>query len=338
MNIENSTSGMRMSDSKLGELTRVRARVPPTLSIVVPCYNEEAVLPETTRRLLALFDNLASSAKIDVRSEVVFVDDGSRDSTWALVREAHRADPRIRGVKLSANRGHQTALIAGLYSASGDAVVSIDADLQDDLSAVEQMIEAYLAGKDVVYGVRGSRTADTGFKRYTAEFYYRILAALDVTIVYNHADFRLLSRRALEALKQYSEVNLFVRGIIPLLGFPSETVLYQRSARFAGESKYPFRKMLALAVDGVTSFTAYPLRLIAMMGIAVSLLSVAMVVWVLWAKLMSDKAVPGWASSVIPIYFLGGLQLLSVGVLGEYVAKLYFEAKRRPRYFVEDSV
>lgn len=308
------------------------------LSIVVPCYNEEDVLPETVRRLAALMDRLVAEGKIATDSEVLFVDDGSRDATWHLVGEAHRADGRVRGLKLSANRGHQIALLAGLFGASGDAIVSIDADLQDDVAAIESMVDAYNRGKDVVYGVRGSRASDTGFKRGTAQMYYRILAALGVKVVFNHADFRLLSRRALEALKQYSEVNLFIRGIVPLLGYPSETVYYERTARFAGESKYPLRKMLALAADGVTSFTAFPLRLIALLGIAVSILSVAMVLWVLWIKVFSGRAVPGWASSVIPIYFLGGIQLLSIGVLGEYVAKLYFEAKRRPRYFIEEQL
>ena len=308
------------------------------LSIVVPCYNEEEVLPETIRRLCAVLDRMTDCGKIDPDSEILFVDDGSRDATWRLVREAHQADPRARGLKLSANRGHQTALLAGLFGASGDAIVSIDADLQDDVAAIESMVDAWLAGKDVVYGVRGRRETDTGLKRGSAQVYYRILGVLGVDVVYNHADFRLLSRRALEALKQYSEVNMFIRGIVPLIGYPSATVYYDRSARFAGESKYPLRKMLALAADGVTSFTAFPLRLIAVLGLVVSMLSVAMVVWVLWIKLFSGRAVPGWASSVIPIYFLGGIQLLSIGVLGEYVAKLYFEAKRRPRYFVEDQV
>ena len=320
-----------------GEASTIGARG-RKLSIVVPCYNEEEVLPETLTRLRHLLDRLVANGKIDQQSEIVFIDDGSRDSTWALVRAAHVEDSRFRGLKLSSNRGHQTALIAGLFGASGDAIVSIDADLQDDLGAIETMLDAYLAGKDVVYGVRGSRGTDTHFKRGSAELYYRILALLGVKVVFNHADFRLLSRRALEALKQFQEVNLFIRGIVPLIGFPSATVYYERAGRFAGESKYPLRKMLALAADGVTSFTAFPLRLIALIGIAVSLGSVGMVIWVLWIKLVSDAVVPGWASSVIPIYFLGGVQLLSVGVLGEYVAKLYFEAKRRPRYFIEEQL
>jgi glycosyltransferase involved in cell wall biosynthesis len=306
------------------------------LSIVVPCYNEEEVLPETVKRLREFLDNLIGSCKIANDSEVVLVDDGSRDRSWELIRKTHETDPRFRGVKLSANRGHQTALIAGLFVATGDAVVSIDADLQDDISAIEAMLDAYSRGFEVVYGVRKSRNVDAVFKPLSAGIYYRVLALLGVKIVHNHADFRLLSRRALESLKQYSEVNLFLRGIVPLIGYRSTTVYYHRTERFAGESKYPLRKMLALAVDGVTSFTAVPLRIIAFLGLLVSLFSLLMMLWVLWIKLFTSKALPGWASSVIPIYFLGGIQLLSIGVLGEYVAKLYFEAKRRPRYFIEE--
>ena len=311
---------------------------PNRLSIVVPCYNEEEVLPETVQRLRLLLDSLTAAARVAPDSHVIFVDDGSRDQTWELIRRFHQTDRRIRGVRLSGNRGHQTALLAGLSAADGDAIVSIDADLQDDIGAIAAMVDNYLSGSDVVYGVRQSRKVDSAFKRSTAEWYYTILGLLGVKIVHNHADFRLLSRRALDALKQYSEVNMFVRGIVPLLGFPSSTVYYDRAERFAGESKYPLRKMLALAADGVTSFTAFPLRLIAFLGILVSLLSVGMVVWVLWVRLVSGEAVPGWASSVIPVYFLGGLQLLSIGVLGEYVSKLYFEAKRRPRYFVQETL
>lgn len=306
------------------------------LSIVVPCYNEEEVLPETVSRLRGFLDRLTASALITRDSEVILVDDGSRDRTWELIRASHEQDARIRGVKLSGNRGHQTALIAGLFAAEGDAIVSIDADLQDDIGAIEAMMNAYLQGNEIVYGVRKSRSVDTVFKRGTAEWYYRILGMLGVRIVHNHADFRLMSRRALEALKAYSEVNLFLRGIVPLIGFRSTSVYYDRGERFAGESKYPLRKMLALAADGITSFTAFPLRLIAVMGMLVSALSVVMIVWVLWVKFTHPEAVPGWASSVIPVYFLGGIQLLSIGVLGEYVAKLYFEAKRRPRYFIEE--
>jgi polyisoprenyl-phosphate glycosyltransferase len=310
----------------------------PQLSIVVPCYNEEAVLPETLRRLHAMLERLIAAGKIAHNSEIVLVDDGSRDRTWELIREAHALDSRFRGVKLSTNRGHQTALIAGLCAASGEAVVSIDADLQDDLEAIERMVDAYASGHEIVYGVRTRRTTDTAFKRSSAGVYYHLLELFGVRIVRHHADYRLLSRRALDSLKQYSEVNLFLRGIVPLMGYRSTIVPYERAARFAGESKYPLRRMLALAFDGITSFTPMPLRLIAMLGVAVSALSLAMMLWVLWVKLATNEALPGWASSVIPIYFLGGIQLLSIGVLGEYVAKLYIETKRRPRYFVEETL
>jgi glycosyltransferase involved in cell wall biosynthesis len=315
---------------------RAAPAAPVRLSVVVPCFNEQEVLPETARRLRARLDLLIESGKIRADSQVVLVDDGSQDRTWELIRDQHRQDARVRGLKLSGNRGHQIALVAGLFTAEGDAIVSVDADLQDDLAAIEAMVDEYRNGYDVVYGVRRKRTADTFLKRVSAKSYYRLLALLGVRIVHNHADFRLLSRRAIEALKQYSEVNLFLRGLVPLIGFKSTSVLYDRAERFAGESKYPLRKMLALAADGVTSFTAFPLRVIAVLGVLVSFLSVAMMMWVLWVKLFTTLAIPGWTSSVIPVYFLGGIQLLSIGILGEYVAKLYSEAKRRPRYFVEE--
>ena len=308
------------------------------LSIVVPCYNEEDVLPEVIERLQAFLESMIDAKKITTSSQVILVDDGSGDRTWEMIKQYHGQSQRIGGIKLSANRGHQTALIAGLFAAQGDAIVSIDADLQDDIAAIEPMVDAYLGGCDVVYGVRRKRPADTLFKRFSAKTYYRFLALLGVKIVHNHADFRLLSRRAVEALKQYPEVNLFLRGMIPLIGYRSTTVLYDRADRFAGESKYTLRKMTVLALDGITSFTAFPLRVISFLGIFISFLSGAMMLWVLWIKLFTSAAVPGWASSVIAIYFLGGIQLLSVGVVGEYVAKLYFEAKRRPRYFVEESL
>lgn len=308
----------------------------PHIAIVAPCYNEAEVLPETTRRLLGLLDRLIHAGKAAAGSHVVYVDDGSNDDTWTAIRDFNRQDARIKGIKLSANRGHQIALIAGLFSAEGDVVISIDADLQDDVDAVEAMLDAYRNGHEVVYGVRQLRSADSFFKRHTAQSYYKLLSALGVKLVFNHADYRLLSRRAVEALKQYGEVNLFLRGIVPLIGFRSTVVHYQRAERFAGASKYPLRKMLLLAIDGVTSFTAFPLRLIAVLGLLVSFASLGMILWVLWIKLFTDAAIPGWASSVIPIYFLGGIQLLSIGVLGEYVAKIYFETKRRPRYFIEE--
>ncbi len=308
----------------------------PKLSIVVPCYNEEAVLPETNRQLAALLSRLAATGKIAADSHVIYVDDGSGDATWMAVKQFNRQDPRIKGIKLSGNRGHQAALLAGLFGATGDVVVSIDADLQDDVGAIEAMIDGYASGHDLVYGVRRKRSSDSMFKRVSAESYYKLLALFGVKIVFNHADYRLLSRRALEALKQYTEVNLFLRGIVPLTGFSSMVVYYDRVPRSAGESKYPLRKMLSLALDGITSFTIFPLRMISALGLLVSMGSILMTFWALWTKLFTDAAIPGWASSVLPIYFLGGIQLLSVGVLGEYVGKIYLESKRRPRYFVEE--
>ncbi|HVY23308.1 MAG TPA: glycosyltransferase family 2 protein [Steroidobacteraceae bacterium] len=310
----------------------------PVLTVVIPCYNENEVLPETNKRMAALLDQLTASGKIAATSQVMYVDDGSKDGTWEMIKSFHAVSARVAGLKLSANRGHQTALMAGLFAAAGDVVISVDADLQDDLAAIEQMLDAHRNGSEIVFGVRKQRTADTMFKRNSAQTYYRLLKLLGVNVVFNHADYRLLGRRALEALKQYSEVNLFLRGIVPLLGFKSTTVFYDRAERFAGESKYPLRKMLVLAFDGITSFTAFPLRLISIMGVLVSLASAVMIGWVLWVKLFTSEALPGWASSVIPIYFLGGLQLLSIGVLGEYVAKIYAETKRRPRYFIEETV
>jgi len=310
----------------------------PQLVIVVPCYNEAEVLPETTRRLLVLLDKLIAAEQIAGTSHVVYVDDGSSDATWQLIRDFNAANVRIKGVKLSANRGHQIALMAGLFSAEGDVIVSIDADLQDDVAAIEAMLSAHESGHEVVYGVRKRRNADTFFKRSSAETYYKLLGLLGVKVVFNHADYRLMSRRAIEALKQYGEVNLFLRGIVPLIGFRSTVVYYDRAERFAGESKYPLKKMLMLAFDGITSFTAFPLRMISFMGFLVSMISLAMILWVLWIKFFTTAALPGWASSVIPIYFLGGIQLLSIGVLGEYVAKIYFETKRRPRYFIEEQL
>lgn len=310
----------------------------PVLAIVVPCYNEEEVLPETARRLGDLVERLVRAGKVSGESTIRFVDDGSRDRTWQLIEELAASSPRFRGVKLSRNRGHQNALLAGVFSAEGDAVVTVDADLQDDIEVIAQMVDHFNGGTEIVYGVRESRTSDTAFKRGTAEGYYRLLKLMGVDLVFNHADYRLMSRRALQCLQEYSEVNMFLRGIIPLLGFRTATVFYARSERFAGESKYPLRKMLALAIDGVTSFSVAPLRFISLLGFLVCAFSLVMVVIVLYGKLVQNGTIPGWASSVLPIYFLGGVQLLSIGILGEYVAKIYLESKRRPRFFVEKTV
>ena len=304
------------------------------LSLVVPCYNEESALPFTAARLDELLEDLVRRGKIDASSDAWLVDDGSRDQTWACISALAARSPRFVGVKLSRNRGHQNALLAGLMQADGDAVISLDADLQDDLGVIEQMVDAYRDGCEIVYGVRSNRDKDTWFKRWTAERYYGLLRYLGVDVVPNHADYRLLGRRAIEALGDYEEVNLFLRGIIPQLGYRSRQVFYVRGERVAGESKYPLKKMLTFAADGVTSFSAVPLRLIAGLGAAVFVLSTLISFWVLGVRLWTDQAVPGWASTLLPIYALGGVQLLCIGVVGEYVAKIYLETKRRPRFFI----
>lgn len=312
---------------------------PPVLAVVVPCYNEQEVLPETCSRLTALLQRLINEEKIATTSRIWFVDDGSRDCTWQLIHEASEVyGSLICGVKLSRNRGHQAALMAGLMTATGDILISVDADLQDDLEAIPMMLKEYLTGCDIVYGVRNSRESDTLFKRFTAEGYYTLLKRLGIEIVFNHADYRLMSRRAIEALRSFPETNLFLRGLIPQLGFRSAQVTYARSERFAGESKYPLGKMLALAWQGVTSFSAAPLRAITALGVLVSLGSTAMGFWALWVRLFSDSALPGWASIVIPVFFLSGVQLLSLGVIGEYIAKLFIETKQRPMYIIENIV
>ena len=308
------------------------------LGIVVPCYNEEAVLPVTAKKLMALLANLASAGQVSADSAIYFVDDGSKDRTWPIIEAMASADAQIHGIKLSRNQGHQNALIAGLLETPGDALVSIDADLQDDVNVIEEMVRHHLAGFEIVYGVRKARRTDTFFKRSSARLYYRLLARMGVDIVEDHADYRLMGRRALDAMRGYPEVNLFLRGIVPLLGFRATTVYYDRAERFAGESKYPLRKMLALAIDGVTSFSVVPLRMISALGFLVSLFSTLMIAWAVYGKLFAGDALPGWASSVIPIYFLGGIQLLSIGVLGEYIAKIYLETKRRPRFLIEKMI
>jgi polyisoprenyl-phosphate glycosyltransferase len=311
---------------------------PPQLAVVVPCYNEEEVLPETCSRLTALLRRLETADKIRPLSKIYFVDDGSRDKSWDLIAGFARANLPVVGVKLSRNQGHQNALVAGLFSARGDAIVSVDADLQDDLEAIERMVDFYLSGCDVVLGVRKKRDTDAMFKRVTAESFYRLMATLGAQTVHNHADYRLMSRRAVDALREYREVNLYLRGIVPLIGFPTAIVEYERSTRFAGESKYPFKKMVGLALEAVTSFSAVPLRLISVLGFAVFAGAMFVSGWALWATLFTDKAIPGWASVVLPMYFLGGVQLLALGVIGEYLGKLYVESKARPRYFIEQHV
>ena len=310
----------------------------PTLSIVVPCYNEEEVLPEAARQLEALLQEMIETGMVAPDSHVTFVDDGSSDGTWAIIQDLHRRSPRIQGVKLSRNRGHQHALLAGILTVPGDIVVSVDADLQDDLDVMKEMVQAHAAGSDIVLGVRKSRSIDKPFKRITAQGYYRFLRWMNVNVVYNHADYRLLSRRAIEALRGYEETNLFLRGLVMHLGFKTAIVTYARSARVAGESKYPLRKMIALALEGVTAFSTMPLRYITLLGFLVSFFSFLLGLWAFVGAVFFKNVVPGWASTVIPIYLLCGVQMICLGVMGEYIGKIYLETKRRPRFIIETAL
>ncbi|WP_338769577.1 glycosyltransferase family 2 protein [Massilia sp. METH4] len=310
-------------------------RPAPVVSLVLPCFNEQEVLPETTRRLVALLARLEAEGGAAPGSAIYYVDDGSTNCTWRLIADYAAAFPCVCGIKLSRNRGHQNALLCGLLTAPGGVLVSLDADLQDDLEAIPRMIEAYRAGSEIVCAVRRRRDADSFFKRTSAEAYYRLLSFLGVQVLFNHADFRLMSRRAIESLRGYEETHLFLRGLIPQLGYRTSVVEFERAPRFAGESKYPLRKMLSLAWQGVTSFTAYPLRLITGAGALVSLGSLLLAAWALGIRVFTDQAVPGWASAVIPMYLLGGVQLLSLGIIGEYLAKVYESTKKRPRFHVE---
>ena len=314
-------------------------RTDNTLYVVVPCYKEEAVLPETAKRLGAKLRSLIAEGKISDRSRALFVNDGSKDRTWEIIEALHKADHLFSGVNLSRNRGHQNALLAGLTTAVkfADVTISMDADLQDDINAMDRMLDAYHAGCDVVYGVRSSRKTDTFFKRFTAEGFYKLMRGMGVDIVFNHADYRLMSRRAVEGLREFEEVNLFLRGIVPLIGYNSTTVEYERAPRFAGESKYPLKKMLAFALDGITSFSIKPLRLILSVGLVIFLLSIVMLLWTLIRRI-AGHTVSGWTSLMWSIWMIGGIQLLSLGVIGEYIGKVYGESKRRPRFIIERVV
>ena len=307
-----------------------------TLYVVIPCYKEEAVLPETARRLKEKMTALRENGMISAASRVMFVNDGSKDQTWPIICDLHAGDPLFSGVNLSRNRGHQNALLAGLLTAvnEADMIISMDADLQDDINAMDGMLKAYHDGYDVVYGVRSSRKSDTFFKRFTAEAFYKLMKALGVDIVFNHADYRLMSRRAVEGLAEFKEVNLFLRGIVPQIGYKWTTVEYVRAERFAGESKYPLKKMLAFAFDGITSFSVRPMRLILHVGAIVFVISLIMLLYALISKL-SGHADSGWTSLMGSIWMIGGIQLLALGVVGEYVGKIYAETKRRPRFIIE---
>ena len=307
------------------------------LMVVIPCYNEEEVLPETSRRLVEKMASLTRKGLISPDSRVLLVDDGSRDRTWELISALHKEDPMFEGVKLSRNRGHQNALLAGLMTARGrcDMSISMDADLQDDIDAVDAMVDKYYEGCDVVYGVRSSRKNDSFFKRFTAEGFYRVMNALGAETVFNHADYRLLSRRALEGLAAFKEVNLFLRGIVPLVGYPSAAVEYERGERFAGESKYPLKKMLSFAMEGITSLSVKPIRYITALGFLIFFISILMLIYsiVRWAH---GETVLGWASVICSVWAIGGLILLSLGVIGEYIGKIYLETKGRPRFLIRE--
>ena len=307
------------------------------LYIVVPCYNEEAVLPETSKRLGEKLRALMAAGKISEKSKALFVNDGSRDKTWEIISSLHAADPIFSGVDLTRNRGHQNALLAGLMTAKDrcDMAISMDADLQDDVDAVDAMVEEYYAGCDIVYGVRSSRKKDTFFKRFTAEGFYRLINWMGAETVFNHADYRLMSKRALEGLAEFKEVNLFLRGIVPMIGYRTATVEYERGERFAGESKYPLKKMLAFAMEGITSLSTKPLKMITGLGFFVFAVSIVMLIYsvVRWAM---GETIIGWPSLICSVWAIGGLILLSLGVIGEYIGKIYLETKERPRFLIRE--
>lgn len=310
-----------------------------TLYFVVPCYNEEDVLPETSQRLLAKMSQLISEGLVSVDSRILFVDDGSKDSTWSIIERLNRNEKYVSGLKLSRNRGHQNALLAGLLTAKefADVMISLDADLQDDINAIDSFVKEYYAGFDIVYGVRSTREKDTPFKRFTAEGFYKLMKMMGADVVYNHADYRLMSRRTVEALSGFRETNLFLRGMVPLVGFQSTTVGYERSKRFAGESKYPFHKMLSFAIDGILSFSVRPIKIITSLGFIVFAISIGMLIFFLYSY-STGRAVEGWTTIVISTWAIGGLQLLAIGVIGEYIGKIYLETKSRPKYIIEKFI
>lgn len=308
-----------------------------TIWLVIPCYNEEQVLPETARQLKKIMEDLIERGKITEDSRIAMVNDGSRDRTWEIIKELHQEDVLFTGINLSRNRGHQNALLAGLMTARehADAAISLDADLQDDVGVIEKFIDEFAAGSDIVYGVRSSRKTDTFFKRFTAEGFYHVMKWLGVDIVFNHADYRLMSKRALDGLAEFEEVNLFLRGIVPQIGYRTSVVEYERHERFAGESKYPLKKMLSFAFDGISSFSVKPMRMIIHAGALMFLISIGMLVYSLIRKWMGATIV-GWTSLMVSIWMVGGIQLLCLGIIGEYIGKIYSETKKRPRYIIEN--
>jgi len=312
---------------------------PLALIIVLPCFNEEEVLPETTRQLTALFMEMIQGGIISDASRILYVNDGSHDRTWDLISRYHEENPFVCGVNLAGNVGHQYALMAGLETAKdiGDLIVSIDADLQDDIQAIPEMVQKHIGGADIVYGVRQERRTDSWFKRTTAQAFYKMMSRMGVNIVYNHADFRLMSKRAVEQLCHYRERNLFLRGIVPQIGYQTDCVYYNRSERIAGESKYPLKKMVNLAIEGITSFSVKPVRALFWAGMVFLLIALGILTYVLIA-LMTGKAVSGWSSLMLSIWFIGGCILLGLGIIGEYIGKIYLEVKDRPRYNIESTL
>lgn len=307
-----------------------------TLYILAPCYNESEVLPMSSKIFLDKLNGLISEGKISEDSRVAFVDDGSKDNTWEIIESLHEMDPKFVGIKLSRNRGHQNALLGGLSTIVDDCdmIVTIDADVQDDVNAIDKMVDDFNSGSDIVYGVRASRDTDTFFKRTTAQGFYKFMSSMGVETVYNHADFRLMSSRAVKALLEFKEVNLFLRGMVPLVGFKSTTVTYDRAPRLAGESKYPLKKMLSFAFDGITSFSVKPIRLITALGVITFILSIIFALYAL-ISFAVHHAAPGWTSTVLSIWFFGSLQIIAIGIVGEYIGKIYLESKHRPRFFIE---
>ena len=309
------------------------------LYLVIPCYNEQEVLGETAKRTAEKLRELATVGKISPQSRICFVDDGSKDDTWRIIETLCESDEIYCGVKLSRNKGHQNALLAGLMSVKDecDAAISLDADLQDDIGAIDKMVDKYIEGCDVVYGVRSSRKTDKMFKRTTARCFYKMMRTMGVELVYDHADYRLMSKRALEALSEFDEVNLFLRGLVPLIGFKSDVVEYERNKRFAGKSKYPLKKMLSFAFEGVTSMSIKPIRMISVLGFFIFLTSIGMLLYSL-IRHFTGNTIEGWTSIVVSVWAIGGLQLLAIGVIGEYIGKIYLETKRRPKYVVDKLI
>lgn len=307
------------------------------LYMVIPCYNEQEVLPETSKRLKEKLSTLVKAGKIDPESRIIFVNDGSKDRTWEIIRRLHEEDPVFGGVNLSRNRGHQNALLAGLMTVKdhADMAISMDADLQDDINAIDEMVEKYLNGTDIVYGVRSSRAKDSFFKKATAEGFYKLMNTMGVNTVFNHADYRLMSKRALEGLAEFREVNLFLRGIVPMIGYSTDVVYYERGERFAGESKYPLGKMLSFAIEGITSLSTKPIRMITFLGFFIFLVSIGILIYSLVRHFMGATIV-GWTTLMVSVWAIGGLILLSLGVVGEYIGKIYLETKARPRFLIEE--